>query len=103
MIYVIIILIILIILLANKTHKNLEKADFRDDLYIPENPESYVSPSNSSRLNRIVGITPNIELDKFNIIREFSFKKVLPNQGQKKCYRVKCKPWYQKIRCMKCE
>lgn len=101
MIYLIIIILIIIIIVLN--NKNIEKADFRDDLYIPELPELNSSPTNTSKLIRIIGITPHLKLDKFNIVQSLWFKKPLPNQGEKKCYRVRCKPWYQKVGCWKCE
>lgn len=97
----VVIIIVIVIMIMNK---NIEKADFlRDDLYIPELPELNSVPSGTSRLIRIIGITPHLKMDKFNLVQSIWFKPPTPNQGEKKCTRVKCKPWFQKVGCWKCD
>jgi hypothetical protein len=110
MIQSLIICAILIILLISiykiSTHtktKIIEGADFlRDQLYIPENLELNSDPSNASRFIRIIAIAHHLKLDKYNLVESIWFKPPTPNQGEKKCYRVTCKPWYQRVGCWKC-
>lgn len=87
-----------------RNNKTIEGANFLlDDLYIPEDPKQNSSPYGAGKFIRIIGIAPHLKMDKFNQVESIWFKKPLPNQGEKKCYRVKCKPWYQKVGCWKCE
>ncbi|ARF09730.1 hypothetical protein Indivirus_2_109 [Indivirus ILV1] len=84
--------------------KSIEEANFLlDDLYIPEDPKQNSVPYGAGKFIRIIGIAPHLKMDKYNLVESIWFKPPKPNQGEKKCYRVRCKPWYQKVGCWKCE
>ena len=104
MIYPIIIGIILIILIISIYKiKVIEGADFlRDQLYIPEELETRSLPSGTGNLIRLIAIAKHLKLNKYNLVESIWFKPPTPNQGETKCYRVTCKPWYQKVGCWKC-
>ena len=101
--YTIIIIIIIFIIYLIYQY-NIEHASFLlDGLYVPEDPEQYDVIDVRSRYRGILGVKPNLLIDKNDQIKKITYAPPLPGVGETKCLPTECPYWFNNVYCWRCK
>lgn len=97
--YVLIIILVIYLFYYN----NVEHAAFLlDGLYLPDDPERYDVIDIRSRYRGILGVKPNLKINKNGQIEKITYTKPKPELGETKCNQVICPSWFSHVHCWKC-
>lgn len=100
--YTIIIIIIILLVIYFLNQNDIEHASFLDGLYVPEDPEQYDVIDVRARYRGILGVKPNLLIDKNDQIKKITFAPPKPGLGETKCVPTECPYWFNNVYCWKC-
>jgi len=100
---IIIIIIIVLLLIYYFNYNQIENAAFvLDGLYLPEDPEQYNLLDLRTRYRGILGVKPNLLIDKNDQIKKLTYAPPKPGLGETKCYLTECPVPIAEVYCWRC-
>jgi len=98
----IIIIIILFIIYSFNNYQTEHAAFALDGLYLPDDPEQYDLFDIRSRYRGILGVKPNLLIDKNDQIKKITFSSPKPGLGETNCRLGECPVWFNNVYCWTC-